>query len=142
MFPIMPIFKKRSGETSLKKSSKRLLFSSNDGILKEFLSLFSTATGIWNTGQEEQGAGSDSADLYYDRVAQKVADHSRGDKAEQRPYERSVGNSSSSNATAVKGSKSQVDDCDDDVLPLTETPADQGKGATGNQEYPPFTNAY
>ena len=142
MFPIMPIFKKRSGETSLKKSSKRLLFSSNDGILKEFLSLFSTATGIWNTGQEEQGAGSDSADLYYDRVAQKVADHSRGDKAEQRPYERSVGNSSSSNATAVKGSKSQVDDCDDDVLPLTETPADQGKGATENQEYPPFTNAY
>ena len=136
----------RFGKTSLENSFIPLLYSSNeksnDGIIRVVPSHFRTATGIWNTGQEEQGAGSDSADLYYDRVAQKVADHPRGDKAEQRTFGQSVGNSSSSNAATVKGSKSQDDDCDDDVLPLTETPADQGKGATGNQEYPPFTNAY
>ena len=142
------IVKKRSGETSLKRSSKRQLFSSNeksnDGIIRVLPSHFRAATGLWNTGQEEQGAGSDSADLYYDRVAQKVADHLRGDKGEQRTFERSVGNSSSSNAAAVRGSKSQDNDGDDHVQPKrrTETPADQGKGATGNQEYPPFTYAY
>ena len=130
----MLIVIKRSAETSLKRSSKRQLFSSNekskDGIIRLVASHFSAATGLWNTGREEQGAGSDSADLYYHRVGQKVADHSRGDKAEQRTFERSVGNSSSSNVAAVRGSKSEDNDGDDDVQPLTETPADQGKGAT------------
>ena len=142
----MLIVKKQSGETSLKRSSKRQLFSSNDksndGIIRVVPSHFRAATGFWNTGQEEKGAGFDSADLYYDRVGQKVADHLRGDKAEQRTFEQSVGNSSSSNAAAVKGSKSHDNDGDDDVQPLTETPTDQGNGATWNQEYPPITNAY
>lgn len=85
------IVKKRSGETSLKRSSKRQLLSSNEksneGIIRVVPSHFRAATGLWNTGQEEQGAGSDSADLYYKGVAQKVADHLRGDKAEQRTFE-------------------------------------------------------
>ena len=78
----------------LKRSSKRQLFisneKSNDGIIRVVPSGFRMATGIWNTGQEEQAVGSDSADLNYDSVAQKVADHSRGDKAEQRTFERSL----------------------------------------------------
>ena len=131
----------RSGKTSLKRCLKGELYSSNeessDGIIRVVPSHFKVATVIWNTGQEEQGVGSDSADLCYDSVAQKVADHSRGDKAEQRPFERSVGNSSSSNTAAVRRTKSQDDDVDDDVQPETETPAEQGKGATVNQEYPP-----
>ena len=49
-----------------------------------------------------------------------------------------MGNSSSSNAAAVKGSKSQYNDGGDDVQPLTETPAYQGNGANGNQEYPHY----
>ena len=127
----------RSGKTSLKGELYSSNEDSSDGIIRVVPFHFKVATGIWNTGQEEQGVGSDSADLCYDSVAQKVADHSRGDKAEQRPFERSVGNSSSSNATAARGTKSQDDDVDDDVQPQTETPAEQGKGATVNQEYPP-----
>ena len=81
----------RSGKTS--SFTKWLFISnekSNDGIIRVVPSGFRMATGIWNTGQEEQGVGSDSADLNYDSVAQKVADHSRGDKAEQRTFERSL----------------------------------------------------
>ena len=139
----MLIVKKLSGETSLKGCLKGQLSiiicneKSNDPKIKvQVPSYFRVATGIWNSGQEEQGVGSDSADLNYESVAQKVADHLRGDKAEQRTFERIVWNSISSIAAALRGSKSQ--DGDDDVLPLTETPADQGKGATGNEEYPPF----
>ena len=136
----MPIGQERFDKTIFKRSLKGQPYSSydesGDGIIRVVSSQFRVATEIWNNGQEEQGVGSDSADLYHDSTAQKVSDHSRGDKAEQITFERSVGNSSSSNAAAVRGSKSQ--DGDDDVQPLTETPADQGKGATGNQEYPPF----
>ena len=88
---IMFIAQERSGKTS--SFTKRLFISiekSNDGIIRVVPSRVRVATGIWNTGQEEQGVGSDSADLNYDSVAQKVADHSRGDKAEQRAFERSV----------------------------------------------------
>ena len=143
----MLIVKKRSGETSLKRSSKRQLFSSNeksnDPKIKVLVpSYVRVATGLWNTGQEEQGVSSDSAHLYYDSTSQNIRDHVKGDKAEQRTFEQSGGNSSSSNAAAVRGSKRQDDDGDDDVLPLTETPPNQGKGATGNQEYPPLTYAY
>ena len=131
--PIMPIGRERSGKTSFKRSLKRQVYSSNEessnGIIRVVSSQFRVATGMWNTGQEEQGVGSDSNDLYYDSVAQKVADHLRGDKAEQRTFERGVRNSSSSNTAAVRGTKSQDDDVDDDVQPQTETPADQGKGA-------------
>ena len=140
--PTMSIGQERSGKTSLKRSLKGQVYSSNeessDGIIRVVYSQFRVAAGIWNTGQEEQGVGSYSADLYYDSVAQKVADHLRGDKAEQRTFERSVGNSSSSNTAAVRGPKSH-DDVDDDVQLQTNTPADQGKGATVNQEYPPVT---
>ena len=141
--PTMSIGQERSGKTSLKRSLKGQVYSSKeestDGIIRVVPSHFRVATRIWNTGQEEQGVGSYSADLYYDSVAQKVADHLRGDKAEQRTFERSVGNSSSSNTAAVRGTKSQDDDVDDDVQLQTNTPADQGKGATVNQEYPPVT---
>lgn len=88
---IMSIVQERSGKTS---SLNGQLFSfnekSNDGIIRVVPSRFRVATGIWNTGQEEQGVGSDSADLNYDSVAQKVADRSRGDKAEQRTFQQSV----------------------------------------------------
>lgn len=142
----MLIGEQRSGNTSLKRSLKGQLYSSNeqssDGVIRVVPSHFMVATGSWNTGQEEQGSDSDSADLYYDRGAQKVADHLREDKVEQRTFAQNVGNSSSSNTAEVKGSKSQDDDGDDVVQPQIETPTYQGKGATGNQEYSPFTYAY
>ena len=141
--PIMIIGQARSGKTSLKKSLKGQLFSSNekstDGIVLD-PSYFSVTTEMWNTGEKEQGPGSDPVDLYYDRLTRKVVENLenvKGDIAEQRPFAQGAGNTISSNTAAVRGSKSQDDDGHgyDDVQPQTENPADHGTEAAWNQEY-------
>ena len=137
----MLIGEQRSGNTSLKRSLKGQLYSSNeqssDGVIRVVPSHFMVATGSWNTGQEEQGSDSDSADLYYDRGAQKVADHLREDKVEQRTFAQNVGNSSSSNTAEVKGSKSQ-DDGDDVVQPHLKRPHIKVKEPLGTKNIHPL----